>query len=220
MALGTVAAPPPPSPPRRYGRTEDRGPRKAAPGARATLPANAVLGPPIHSARPLDWTGALVVLASWVLVLNCAIVVLLVRLPASWVELAAGSVELARVLLGCTVVLVVAWIRPFVVARLPRAASLFGRTLSFRSGGRRRRVKVAEITRAELEVRPPPAFEVIVVELADGTAHEVCPIDWPGAARLFRALGRRVASVRPSPPERGKAPEKERAHVPAPGSAP
>lgn len=177
-----------------------------------------MLGPPIHTARPVDWTGALTVLASWVFVLIAAIVVLLVRLPGGWVELAAGSVELARIALGGFVVLVVAWIRPFVVARLPRAASLFGRTLSFRSGGRRRRVKLSEIRRTELEVRPPPAFEVIVVELADGTSHEVCPVDWPGAARLFRALARRVAALQPAAP-RVRATSNDAAHGPAPKSA-
>lgn len=180
---------------------------------------NAVLGPPIHTARPVDWTGALTVVASWVLVLNCAIVVLLVRLPGSWIELAGGSVELARFALACFVVLVVAWVRPFVVARLPRAASLFGRTLAFRSGGRRRRVKVSEIVRAELEVRPPPAYEVIVVQLADGTAHEVCPVDWPGAARLFRALSRRVPSGRSRPVDNPRAKKADRANE-LPGPTP
>jgi hypothetical protein len=154
-----------------------------------------VFGPPIHTARPVDWTGTLTVVVSWLVVLLAALVVLLVRIPAAWVELAWGSVELVRVLLACFVVLVVAWVRPFVVARLPRAASLFGRTLTFRSSGRRRRVRVADIARAELEVRPPPVFEVLVVGLGDGTNHEVCPVDWPGAARLFRALLRRVAAA-------------------------
>ncbi len=158
-----------------------------------------MLGPPIHAARPLDWTGTLTVALSWVVVLLCALTVLLVRLPASWVRLALGSPELVRLLLALFVLAVVAWVRPFVVARLPRAASLLFGTLTLPGRGRRHRVRIMEIGRVDLEVRPPPLFEVIVVELADGTTREVCPIDWPGAGGLYRALAKRVAKKKPQP---------------------
>ena len=155
-----------------------------------------LFGPPIRVARPLDWTGSLVVAASWLLVLLVALVVTLVRLPVTWVRLALGSPELVRVLLALFMILVVTWVRPLLIARLPRAASLFGGTLRLRERGRRHRVPVSEIRRVDLEVRPPPAFEMLVVGLADGTTHEVCPIDWPGAAALYRALARRIARRR------------------------
>lgn len=155
-----------------------------------------MLGPPIRAARPLDWTGSAIVAASWLLVALAALVVLLVRLPPTWVQLALGSPELVRVMLGVFVVIVVAWMRPFVVARLPRAASLFRSTLTLQERGRRHRVRVGELRRVDLEIRPPPVFEMLVVELADGTVHEVCPIDWPGAAGLYRALAKRIAWAR------------------------
>jgi hypothetical protein len=158
----------------------------------------AVLGPPIHAARPLDWTGTLTVALSWLVVLLCALTVLLVRLPGAWVRLVFGSPELVRLVLALFVLLVVLWVRPFVVGRLPRAASLLFGTLTLPVRGGRHRVRVSEIKRVDLEVRPPPLFEVIIVELADGTTREVCPIDWPGAGGLYRALARRI-SKRPNP---------------------
>jgi len=159
----------------------------------------ALLGPPIHAARPLDWTGTLTVAASWVVVLLAALTVVLVRLPAAWVRVAFGSPELVRVVLALVVLVVVAWVRPFVVARLPRAPSLLLGTLTLPGRGRRQRVRIVEIARVDLQVRPPPLFEVLVVELADGTTREVCPIDWPGAGGLYRALAKRIAKRRPQP---------------------
>lgn len=165
-------------------------------GRRARYTAIHVLGPPIRAARPLDWTGSVAVAASWLVILLCAVVVLLVRLPSAWIRLAFGSHELVRVALALAVLGVVVWVRPFFIARLPRAASLFGGTLTLQERGRRHRVKVAELRRVDLELRPPPVFEIVVVELADGTVHEVCPIDWPGAGGLYRALARRIARRR------------------------
>jgi len=166
-----------------------------APTDRATL-LGSVLGPPIRTARPPDWTGAVIVAASWLVVLIATIVVLLVRLPPAWIRVAFGSHELVRLALALAVLGVVAWVRPLIIARLPRAPSLFGRTLTLRQRGRRRRVPVTALRRVDLELRPPPVFEAIVVELDDGTVREVCPLDWPGAAALYRALARRIAARR------------------------
>jgi hypothetical protein len=136
-----------------------------------------LFGPPIRVARPSDWSGSLARGASWLLAALGLVTVLLVRLPASWVALAWGIPELVRLVLMLVVLWVIGWIRPFIYARLPRAARLFGQTLKL----------------VDVELRPPPIFEVLVVELADGTTHEVCPLDWDGAGALYAALVRRIA---------------------------
>ncbi|MBC8068655.1 MAG: hypothetical protein IAG13_10010 [Deltaproteobacteria bacterium] len=152
-----------------------------------------LLGPPIRVARPADWTGALARAASWIVAALGIVTVLLVRLPAAWVGWAWGSPELVRLALVLLVLWVIGWVRPFVYARLPRAATLFGRTLRLGERGRRRKVTTAELQHVDVELRPPPIFEVLVVELADGTTHEVCPLDWDGAASLYDAIARRIA---------------------------
>jgi hypothetical protein len=155
------------------------------------LPA-VLLGPPIRVARPADWSGSLARGASWVLAALGLVTVLLVRLPRGWVVWAWNSPELVRLGLMIAVLWVIGWIRPFVYARLPRAATLLGRTLRLGERGRRRKVTVAELRHVDVELRPPPVFEVLVVELADGTTHEVCPLDWDGAGSLYAALARRL----------------------------
>jgi hypothetical protein len=152
-----------------------------------------LFGPPIRVARPSDWSGSLARAASWVVALLGLVTVLLVRLPASWVALAWGSPELVRLALGLVVLWLIGWIRPFVYARLPRAARLFGRTLKLGERGRRRKVAVTDVRHVDVELRPPPIYEVLVVELADGTTHEVCPLDWDGAGALYAELSRRIA---------------------------
>jgi hypothetical protein len=152
-----------------------------------------LFGPPIRVARPSDWSGSLARAASWLLAVLGLVTVLLVRLPASWVALAWGSPELVRLSLGLAVLWLIRWIRPFVYARLPRAARLFGRTLKLGERGRRRKVPVDEVRHVDVELRPPPIYEVLVVELADGTTHEVCPLDWDGAGALYAELSRRIA---------------------------
>ena len=43
-----------------------------------------------------------------------------------------------------------------------------------------------------VELRPTGLVQVFMVELHDGTHHELCPVAWPGAGRLFRILTRRL----------------------------
>jgi hypothetical protein len=152
-----------------------------------------LLGPPIRVARPSDWSGSLARGASWVLAALGLVTVLLVRLPASWVALAWGISEIVRLVLMLLVLWVIGWIRPFVYARLPRAARLFGQTLKLGERGRRRKVPVSEVRHVDVELRPPPIYEVLVVELADGTTHEVCPLEWEGAGALYAELVKRIA---------------------------
>lgn len=155
-----------------------------------------LLGPPIRVARPDDWTGGLARAASWLVALLAIVTVLLVRLPGAWVRWAWGSQELVRLLLVVAVLWLLGWIRPFIYAQLPRAAVLFGRTLRLGERGKHHRVPVAQLHHVDVELRAPPVFEVLVVELADGTTHEVCPLDWDGAGSLYAALARRIAKRR------------------------
>jgi hypothetical protein len=152
-----------------------------------------VILPWLEVARPRDWTGALARLALVVVGVMLGILVLLVRLPAVWVELALGRPELVRLALALVAVWILRWLRVLVHARLPTSVTLaFGR-LSFRERGRRRRVSVEEISGIHVELRPPPVHQAFVIELTDGTLHDLCPTDWPGAGRLYAKLERKVA---------------------------
>jgi hypothetical protein len=170
-------------------------PKRTGPAREFGVKIAVVIRPWIKVARPRDWTGALARLAMVGLGIMLGVVVLLVRLPARWVELAFGAPELVR--LGAFVVLLwwLRWVAALVYARLPAAASLF-RRLSFRERGRRRRVRIDEILAVHVELRPPPIHQVFVVELRDGSMHDVCPTDWPGAGPLYAKLERKVARAR------------------------
>lgn len=150
-----------------------------------------MLRPPIV-AWPDDWIGALARLGWWIVLALGFVTVLLVRLPEPWVALALGSATAVRVALGVAVWMVARTIRPFVIARLPHAASLFRGTVALATRGARRKIPLAEIVHVDVERRPPPIDEALVVELRDGSVHEVCPLAWDGAARLFEAIARRI----------------------------
>lgn len=147
--------------------------------------------PPIV-AWPNDWTGWLARVAWWVLLLLGLITVLLVRLPEHWVALALGRPVIVRVVMGFAAWTLARAIRPWVIARLPRAASLFRGTLAVSPRGPRRRIPLPDIAHVDVERRPPPVDEAIIVELKDGTTHEVCPLAWDGAPRLYASLARRI----------------------------
>ncbi|MBX7083834.1 MAG: hypothetical protein K1X88_31785 [Nannocystaceae bacterium] len=135
----------------------------------------------------------MVQLAWWLVVALGLLTALLVSLPAGWVARAAGSPELVRLLLVSATIAVLGTLHPVLVAQLPRAPVLLRTTLRLRTGGHRRRLALAEIARVDIELRPPPTFEVAMVHLRDGTALELCPVDWPGAGRLVAALLARLA---------------------------
>lgn len=175
-------------PPHARGRTNDRTPARAPRRAIYTGP---VLRPPIV-AWPDDFTGGLARLGWWVVLALGLVTVLLVRLPERWVAAAFDQPILVRVVLGGVVWMIARTIRPFVISRLPHAAWLFRSTLAVAPRGARRRIPIAEIVQVDVERRPLPVDEVIVVELRDGSIHEVCPLAWDGAARLYEALARRV----------------------------
>jgi hypothetical protein len=145
--------------------------------------------------RPRDWTGALARLAVVAMGLMLGVPVLLVRLPPRWVELAFGAPELVRLIAFVVLLWLLRWVAALIYARLPRAVSLF-RRLSFPGRRHRRRVRIDEIAAVHVELRPPPVHQVFVVDLRDGTTHDLCPTDWPGAGRLYAKLARKLARAR------------------------
>jgi hypothetical protein len=112
------------------------------------------------------------------------------------VQWALGSSQLVRGLGVAIVLALEAMVRPWVVARLPQAPALLGRTLWLPTAVGRRRIALRDVVNVDVEMRPPPAFEVIVVELRDGGTHDLCPLDWDGAGSLYAALARLTRRTR------------------------
>ena len=73
---------------------------------------------------------------------------------------------------------------------LPRTPYLFGRTLTIRARGRRVPLPVREIQAIHVETRPPDERETFVVEMRSGEHHDLCPVHWQGAGRLYRRIAR------------------------------
>ncbi len=151
-----------------------------------------MLRPLLRVARPADWAGGLARLGVTVATLVLLVPVVLARLPEAWVALAGGSPLLVRGVLGAVVLWLMAWVRALVYARLPHAPWLLGRTLGLREGSRRLRLRVEDIAALHVELRPMPAREVFVVEFHDGSVHDLCPVHWSGAGRLYAKLAKRV----------------------------
>lgn len=144
----------------------------------------------LRTARPDDWTGKLTDLAVTLVALLTVIIVLLVRLPESWVALAAGRGWLVRVLLALLAWWLFMWLDNLLRVLLPRTPYLFGRTLTIRARGRRVPLPVREIQAIHVETRPPDERETFVVELRSGEHHDLCPVHWQGAGRMYRRIAR------------------------------
>lgn len=144
----------------------------------------------LRAARPEDWTGRLTDFAVGLVFLSASIAVLLARLPEAWVELAGGRRWIIRAALLLLLFWAIQWLGNIVRAFLPRAPYLFGRTLTVRERGRRVRLPVREIAAIHVEPRQPGDRDTLVVELRDGATHDVCPIAWQGAGRLYARLAR------------------------------
>lgn len=151
-----------------------------------------VFRPWLRVARPDDWTGKVAWLATTVVLAMLLIAALLARLPEGWVSLVGGHTEVVRGVLVLLVLYAVGWLRAIVYSRLPASAYLLGRWLVLRVRGKALRVPVVMILEVHVELRPPPAGETFVVELKDGTCHDLCPTHWQGAARLYAALSGKV----------------------------
>ncbi len=144
----------------------------------------------LRTARPEDWTGKLTDLAVTVVALLVVIIVLLVRLPESWVALAAGRGWIVRLVLALLAAWLFMWMDNALRVLLPRTPYLFGRTLTIRSRGRRVPLPVRDIAAIHVETRPPDQHETFVVEMKSGEHHDLCPVHWNGAGRLYRRIAR------------------------------
>jgi hypothetical protein len=144
----------------------------------------------LRTACPDDWSGRLTDLAVGVAALLLVPVVLLVRLPAAWIELAGGHSWPFRVVLALAVIWAFVWLDNLVRVLLPRTPYLIGRTLTVRARGRRVPLKVREIVAIHVETRPPDGRETFVVEMRSGEHHDLCPVAWSGAGRMYRRMAR------------------------------
>ena len=155
----------------------------------------------LRAARPEDWSGHLTDFAVGLVFVSAAIAVLLARLPEGWIALAGGRAWLLRLALIGLLFWAIQWLGNLARVFLPRAPYLFGHTLTVRGRGRRVRLPVREIAAIHVEARTPGDRDTFVVELRDGSTHDVCPIAWQGAARLYarlaRALARRPEALTP-----------------------
>ena len=153
------------------------------------------LRPPILVARPRDWTAV----ATWILLAGLTIVfvviALLVRLPDAWISLAGGYPWIVRVVLLLVSLLIVRWLGDLAYSRLPRASFLIGRTLVFPEQAGRRSIKLDDIKRIVVALRPAPAYEVFVAVMYDETTHLICATHQVGGPALYAAVARRVARV-------------------------
>ena len=144
----------------------------------------------LRTARPDDWTGKLTDLAVTLVALLVVIIVLLVRLPDGWVALAGGRGWMVRLVLALIASWIFVWLNNAVRAMLPRTPYLIGRTLTIRARGRRVGLPVRDIKAIHVETRPPDGRETFVVEMTSGEHHDLCPVHWDGAARIYRRLAR------------------------------
>ncbi len=148
--------------------------------------------PFLHVVRPTDWTGKLAEATIGVMGGLALLPVVLVRLPPPWLQVVYGQGWVIRIGMLVGGLWILMWIRAWLLARLPLAPYLVWNTLVFPDRGQQRRVKVADIADLYVELRPTGLVQVFMVELHDGTHHELCPVAWPGAGRLFRILTRRL----------------------------
>jgi hypothetical protein len=127
-----------------------------------------------------------------VITLMAMVPVVLARLPPAWIELAMGRPVVVRLVLAVGVLWVLSVVRTIVYARLPRSVYLAGRRLVFPERGKRRRVSLDDVEEVFVEAPSRPSEQVFAVTLRDGSYHELCPVDWPGAGPLYAALARKL----------------------------
>ena len=127
-----------------------------------------------------------------VLTLMALVPVMLARLPQGWVDRAMGHPWTLRIGLGIAVLMVLSAIRTLVYARLPAAVYTVGGRLVFPERGRKRVVRIEEVEEIFVESPSRPSEQVFAVALRDGPYHELCPVDWPGAGRLYATLARKL----------------------------
>lgn len=144
----------------------------------------------LRTARPGTAASKLADLAVWIAFLSGAIAVLLARLPTRWVALAGDRPWAVRAAMLLLLMWLFMWIGNLVQALLARAPYLLGRTLTLRERGRSVRLPVREIAAIHVEARPPGSRDTFVVEMKDGTTHDLCPVHWRGAGRMYARMVR------------------------------
>lgn len=151
-----------------------------------------MLRPSVYVAVAPGWPAALLrvgmVLATGLMLVP----VLLARMPEDWSEaLGDGSTPLR--LLGVGLLLwSMAWLHALLETRLPHSVYAFRDSLVYREHSRRRRVSLAQVHELFVELRPAPDGEVAVIEFADGSLRELCPLRWRGAGALYRHVRRKI----------------------------
>lgn len=144
----------------------------------------------LRTARPDDWLGWLTDVITTIAGVIVVLIVLLARLPGAWVDLALGRGWIVRLVLAGAAAWAFMWLDNFLRVLLPRTPYLFGRSLTIRERGKRVRLAVADIAAIHVEQRPPDARETFVVELKSGALHDLCPVHWKGAGRLYARIAR------------------------------
>lgn len=110
------------------------------------------------------------------------------RMPDPWVAAAFGSEWIVRAVLAAVSLWVADAIGTILASRLPTAPYVVGRRLALPTWGLPRHVSTKALESVRIERRPDPWGETIVVRLRDGTNHDLCPLRWDRADRLFVKL--------------------------------
>jgi hypothetical protein len=147
-----------------------------------------VFRPWLRVAQPDDWTGTLVRIASWPVYFIVLLPIAIGRIPESWWLF--DSELLTRLLMALVALYLLGWARTIGFTLLPKAVIQYGGRLWFRPHGRRAVVRTSAIVAIDVELRPHG--EVFVIELENGQSHELCPVAWEGAQRIFAVIDRRV----------------------------
>ncbi len=144
----------------------------------------------LRTARPDDWLGWLTDVVVTIGAIVVVLILLLARLPTAWIEMFGGRGFIVRLILVGGAAWLFMWLDNFLRILLPRTPYLFGRTLTIRTRGKRVRLPVRDITAIHVEQRPPEGRETFVVELKDGALHDLCPVHWKGAGRVYARIAR------------------------------
>lgn len=144
----------------------------------------------LRTARPDTWLGWLTDVIVTIVAIVVVLIILLARLPSAWVELAFGRGWIVRAVVVGLAAWAFMWLDNFLRVLQPRTPYLYGRTLTVRARGKRLGLPVRDITAIHVEQRPPDGRETFVVELRDGALHDLCPVHWKGAARLYARIAR------------------------------
>ncbi len=118
------------------------------------------------------------------------------RMPAAWVDVAFGSVWAVRIALALASLWVADAVGTILATRLPAAPYLVGRRLALPTWGLPRHVSTRNVASVRIELRPDPWGETVVVRMDDGTDHDLCPLRWNRADRLFDRLRKRTSGRR------------------------